>query len=290
MTSPLSDKGMTVAGALAEAILALAAAGIAEPRREARLLLSIVLGVDAAAILGNRDRLLRAKERGRFMALIARRAAHEPAARLLGRREFWSLDFALSPETLVPRPDSETVVEAVLAHIGERGAALRLLDLGTGSGCLLLALLSELPAASGVGIDIAPNAALTAQRNAVALGLADRARFVAGSWAAALAGRFDVVVVNPPYIPSKVIAELPPEVGLHDPHRALDGGSDGLDAYRALAPETVRLMRDGGLAAFEFGTGQAQPVAAIMRCAGLAIVEIRRDLAGIERCLVLGRG
>src|SRR5450432_1939637 len=171
MTSLVPDGKMTVARAHAEAILALAAAGIDEPRREARLLLSTVLGVDAAAILGNPDRLLPAEERARFAAIVARRAAHEPAARLLGRREFWSLDFALSPETLVPRPDSETVVEAVLAHIGERGAALRLLDLGTGTGCLLLALLSELPAASGVGIDIAPNAALTAQCNAVALGL-----------------------------------------------------------------------------------------------------------------------
>jgi release factor glutamine methyltransferase len=289
MTSLASDGGMTVGGALADAIPALAAASIDEPRREARLLLSAVLGVDAAAVLGNSDRGLRAEERARFEALIARRAAHEPAARLLGRREFWSLDFALSSETLVPRPDSETVIEAVLAHIGERGAPLRLLDLGTGSGCLLLALLSELPAASGIGVDIAPNAALTAQRNAVALGLADRADFVAGSWAAALAGRFDVIVVNPPYIPSKAIAGLAPEVGRHDPHRALDGGSDGLDSYRALAPEMVRLLREGGSAAFELGAGQARPVKAIMRRAGLAIVEIRRDLAGVERCLVLCR-
>jgi len=287
--SPAPDEGVTVAGALAGAIPALAAAGIEEPRREARLLLSTVLGVDGAALVGTPDRLLRAEERARLAALVARRAAHEPAARLLGRREFWSLDFALSSETLVPRPDSETVIEAVLAHIGGRRAPLRLLDLGTGSGCLLLALLSELPAASGIGIDIAPNAALTARRNAVALGLADRADFVAGSWAAALAGRFDVIVANPPYIPSKAIAGLPPEVGRHDPHRALDGGCDGLDSYRALAPEMVRLMRGDGLAAFELGAGQARAVAGIMRRAGLAIVEIRRDLADIERCLVLRR-
>jgi release factor glutamine methyltransferase len=289
MPSLASDEGITVGDALADAIPALAAACIDEPRREARLLLSVVLGVDAAAIIGNPDRLLQAEERARFATLVVRRAAHEPAARLFGRRQFWSLDFALSAETLVPRPDSETVVEAVLAHLGDRGAPLRLLDLGTGSGCLLLALLSELPAASGIGIDIAPNAALTARRNAVALGLGNRSDFIAGSWGTALAGRFDIVVANPPYIPSSAIAGLAPEVGRHDPHRALDGGCDGLTAYRALAPEAMCLVREGGLAAFELGVGQAQPVAAIMQGAGLAIVEIRRDLKGIERCLVLRR-
>jgi release factor glutamine methyltransferase len=289
MASAACGEGATVACALAEASRALAEAGIDEPRREARLLLSNVLGVDVAAILGRPDRLLRAEERARLAALVARRAAHEPVARLLGRREFWSLDFALSPATLVPRPDSETVVEAVLAHIGGGGAPRRLLDLGTGSGCLLLALLSELPAASGIGVDVAPDAASTARRNAVALGLADRAGFVAGSWAAAIAGRFDVVVVNPPYVPTGAIAALAPEVRRHDPLRALDGGAGGLDCYRALAPEMPRLMREGGLAAFELGAGQAQSVAAIMGSAGLEIVEIRRDLAGTERCLVLRR-
>jgi release factor glutamine methyltransferase len=280
----------TVADALAEAVRALAAAGIDEPRREARLLLSTVLGIDAAAILGNPDRGVPTAERARFAALVARRAAHEPASRLLGHREFWSLDFALSPETLVPRPDSETVIEAVLAHIGERGATLRLLDLGTGSGCLLLALLSELPAATGIGVDIAPEAALTARRNAVSLGLAGRAGFLAGAWSAAIAGKFDVIVANPPYIESGAIAGLAPEVAFHDPRRALDGGPDGLESYRALVPETARLLQKGGVAAFELGAGQAQPVAALMRCAGLVISEIRRDLAGTERCLVVRHG
>jgi len=290
MAGPSSGEGTTVGGALAEAIVALAAAGIDAPRREARLLLSAVLGVDAAVILGNPERLLLAVEQTPFAALVARRATHEPAARLLGRREFWSLEFALSPETMVPRPDSETVIDAVLANLAARDASLRLLDLGTGSGCLLLALLSELPAATGVGIDIAPNAALTARRNAMALGLADRADFVAGAWAAALAGGFDVIVANPPYIESRAIAGLPPEVGQHDPRRALDGGPDGLAAYRALAPEIGRLLRKTGVAALELGAGQAQPVAALMRRAGLVVVEFRRDLAGLERCLVLRLG
>jgi release factor glutamine methyltransferase len=289
MIAPARDDGITVGEALAEAISTLAAAGIDAPRREARLLLATVLGSDSGAVIGNPDRVLSAIERGRFSALVARRASREPAARLLGRREFWSLDFALSPATLVPRPDSETLVEAVLARIGARGAALRLLDFGTGSGCLLLALLSELPGASGIGVDIAPEAALTARRNAICLGLADRADFVAGTWGTGIIGEFDVIVANPPYVPSGTIALLAPEVALHDPRRALDGGPDGLDSYRVLAPETARLLRKGGFATFELGAGQAQPVLALMRQAGLATVEILRDLAGIERCLVVCR-
>jgi release factor glutamine methyltransferase len=288
MTAPARDEGATIGALLVEAIRTLAAAGIDAPRREARLLLATVLASDAGAIIGNPDRVISALERGRFSALVARRATREPAARLLGHREFWSLDFALSPATLVPRPDSETVIEAVLARIGARDAALRLLDLGTGSGCLLLALLSELPCASGIGVDIAPEAALTARRNAGALGLGARAAFLAGTWATGIVGQFDVIVANPPYIPSGTIAGLTPEVACHDPRRALDGGPDGLDCYRALAPETARLLRKGGVAAFEFGAGQAGPVAALMRDARLAVIDIRRDLAGIERCLLVG--
>ena len=287
LTSPKRSEGITVGAALAAAVTRLAAAGIEGPRREARLLLATTLAAEPAAILGHPERLLLAAEQARFAALIARRAAHEPAARLIGRREFWSLDFALSPETLVPRPDSESLVEAALAQIGNRGAPLRILDMGTGTGCLLLALLSELPAASGVGVDIAPHAVRTARCNAVALDFADRADFLAGSWAAAIDGRFDVILANPPYIPSAAIAVLATEVACHDPRRALDGGPDGLAAYRDLAPQTVRLLSRGGLAVFELGVGQGQAVAAIMRRAGLTVIEIRRDLAGIERCLVL---
>jgi release factor glutamine methyltransferase len=290
MTAPARGEEATIGALLAEAIRTLAAAGIDAPRREARLLLATVLASDAGAIIGNPDRVLSAVERGRFSALVARRAAREPAARLLGHREFWSLDFALSPATLVPRPDSETVIEAVLARIGARDAALRLLDFGTGSGCLLLALLSELPAAHGIGVDIAPEAALTARRNAISLGSADRADFVAGAWGTGIVGEFDVIVANPPYIPSGTIALLAPEVALHDPRHALDGGPDGLDCYRVLAPETARLLRKGGIAAFELGAGQAGPVAALMRDQRLAVIDIRRDLAGIERCLLVGHG
>jgi release factor glutamine methyltransferase len=280
----------TVAWSLAEATGLLASAGIEEPRREARLLLAAALAVDAAIILAHPDRVLERCERTRFAGLLARRAAREPTARVLGRREFWSLDFALVPETLVPRPDSETLVEAALANISDRGAALRLLDLGTGTGCLLLALLSELPASTGIGIDLVPNAAVMADRNAAALGLAGRSRFIAGSWGTAITGRFDVIVANPPYIASEAIAALAPEVAQYDPRLALDGGTDGLDSYRALAPDVVRLLSESGVAVVELGAGQAKPVAAIMRQAGLVIEKSYRDLAGIERCLVLRRG
>lgn len=290
MVSSPSGGATTVAAALADAAACFAAAGIADPRREARLLLATTLDVAPVAVLGNPDRKLPPAEQARFAVLIDRRAAHEPAARLIGRREFWSLDFALAPETLVPRPDSETVVEAALAHVADRAAPCRILDLGTGTGCLLLALLSELPFATGIGVDIAPNAARTARRNAVSLGLGSRVGFFAGTWAAAIAGRFDVILANPPYIPSGTIGGLAPEVSHHEPRQALDGGGDGLDCYRVLAPETARLLGEDGVAVFELGAGQAPAVAATMRSAGLAIVGFRRDLAGIERCLVLRKG
>ncbi len=287
MTSASREAAPTVAAMLGEAAARLAASGIDQPRQEARLLLAASIEADAATILSYPDRLLVEAERRRFDALVARRAAHEPAARLIGRREFWSLDFALAPETLVPRPDSETLVEAALVNIHDRGAPLRILDLGTGTGCLLLALLSELPAATGIGVDIAPNAAQTAQRNAMALGLAGRAGFFVGSWAEAIAGRFDVILTNPPYVSSTAIAALAPEVACYEPRRALDGGPDGLDAYRVLAPEMARLLGNGGFVACELGVGQAGSVTAIMRQVGLAIAEIHRDLAGIDRGLIL---
>jgi release factor glutamine methyltransferase len=280
----------TVASSLAEAAELLAAAGIEESRREARLLLAAALAIDIAVVLSHPERVLGRSERARFAELLARRAAREPTARVLGRREFWSLDFALAPETLVPRPDSETLVEAVLTNIGDRSAALRLLDLGTGTGCLLLALLSELPASTGIGIDLVPNAAAMARRNAAALGLAGRGRFIAGSWGTAITGRFDVIVANPPYIASEAIAALAPEVAQYDPRLALDGGTDGLDSYRALAPDVVRLLGESGVAVVELGADQARSVAAIMWQAGLVIEKICRDIAGIERCLVLRRG
>jgi release factor glutamine methyltransferase len=267
----------------------LASAGIAQARREARLLVALAAGVAPSTVLGWPERHLDAAAETRLAELAGRRAAREPYARLSGRRQFWSLDFALSPETLDPRPDSETLIEAALARLPDRRAALRLLDLGTGSGCLLLALLSEFDHAFGIGIDLLPGAAATARRNAASLGLADRSVFAVGRWGEALAGLMDVILANPPYICSELIDSLAPEVARYEPRVALDGGGDGLDAYRALAGETRRLLKRDGIAFFELGAGQGTAVATLMTEAGLTPEGIRRDLAGIERVLIVTR-
>jgi release factor glutamine methyltransferase len=276
--------------AVARAAATLAAAGIAEPRREARLVVALALGVEPGVVLGYPERLLDPDAVARLEALLARRQAREPYSRLRGRRHFWTLDLELSPETLDPRPDSETLVEAVLAAVPDRRAPLRLLDLGTGTGCLLLALLSELPNATGVGVDLVGGAAEVARRNAAAHGLGGRAFFLVGDWAQAVGGEVaDVVVANPPYIGSEEIDRLAPEVARHEPRIALDGGSDGLGAYRVLASELPRLMRSGGFAAVELGAGQRDPVARLMHAGGLAIEAARCDLSGVQRVLLMTR-
>lgn len=270
---------------LATAERTLRSAGVAEARLDAQLLLASVLGVDRASLYARGDRDLTAAERAAFEALIARRRDRVPVSRLLGRREFWSLEFAITDDVLDPRPDSETLIETALAGIPDRRAALRLADLGTGSGCLLLALLSELPAAFGVGIDRSPAAARVAARNAMALGLAGRAAFVVGDWLTASQGRFDLLVANPPYIADSEIGSLAPEVAGGDPRLALAGGADGLAAYRAIAPQAAAGLERGGRLVLECGAGQADAVADILVAAGFSGIEIRRDLGGIERCI-----
>ena len=278
-----------LATTLSSATTRLSAAGIPDPRREARLLLAMALGWDAARVLAYPESPLDAEAERRLEGLLARRARREPISRILGHREFWSLRFELSPSTLDPRPDSECLIEAALASLPERGRPYRVLDLGTGTGCLLLALLSELPQAWGLGVDRAGEAAATARRNAAALGLADRARFVIGDWATSITGDWHAILVNPPYIASGAISGLMPEVAQHEPRLALDGGKDGLGAYRGLLPQIARLLAPQGVAAIELGEGQAAAVASIATAAGLAIRGIRHDLAGIERCMTLGR-
>ena len=275
--------------ALADAAGRLGTAGVEGSRLEARLLLAHALGLAQEALLLDPDAPLPPEAAERFAVLLARRVAREPLALILGRREFWSLDFALSRDTLDPRPDSETLVAAALARIPDRAAPLRLLDLGTGTGCLLLALLSELPNASGAGLDIVPGAAALARRNAASMGLEARAFFVAGRWAAAIGGDIDVVLANPPYVPSAAIDGLAPEVARFEPRAALDGGGDGLRAYRELAPDLARLLRPGGFAVIELGAGQADAVAEIFAPQGLDQVARHRDLGGIERCLTVVR-
>jgi release factor glutamine methyltransferase len=282
-------RNASVGAAIDHAATALREAGIDEPRRRARALLATALDVSKAEIFAYPERLLNPDQQARVSAMLDRMHAREPLSRIIGRREFWGLEFLLSADTLDPRPESETVVETVLTRLPERDRPYRFLDLGTGTGCLLLALLSEYPRASGIGVDIAPRAAATARDNAERLGIGARARFVAGSWAAALAGRFDTVIANPPYIERSAIPALPPEVGHYDPIRALDGGLDGLAAYRAIVAELPRLLPQGGLFAAEIGRGQASAVTAILMRHGLCLDGITTDLAGIERCVIASR-
>jgi len=271
------------AEALRDGAAVLAAAGIERPRLEARLLLAHALGIEQEALL--RD--LRAPvEMALYAPLLARRAAREPLARITGRQEFWSLSFAVGPAALVPRADSETLLEAALALFPERGRVTSILDLGTGTGCLLLAALTEFPGAFGVGVDLAPDAARLAAGNAAALGLRDRAAFLVADWVAPLAGRFDLILGNPPYIETSVIPTLMPEVRWHEPLGALDGGADGLDAYRRIVPAIPDMLTPSGAAVLEVGRGQAGLVADMAARAGLAS-KARADLAGIPRAVIL---
>ena len=217
----------TLGEAVAAAAVDLASCGIADPRREARLLVALAAGLETAAVLTYPERALELPAEARLQDMVRRRRKREPVSRLIGQREFWSLEFEVGPATLDPRPDSETLVEAALGRIGDRGARLKILDLGTGTGCLLLALLSELPNAFGLGFDLAPEAVAVARRNAAANALESRAFFAVGDWGAAARGGFDVVLANPPYVPSAEIARLAPEVALWEPRLALDGGADG---------------------------------------------------------------
>ncbi len=276
----------TIAAALAMALPRLVAADIPDARREARLILALALGVDQAVILGYPERPVPDAVFDRFDKLVTRRAGHEPFSRLLGTREFWSLDFALSADTLDPRPDSETLIEAVLAEYPDRTAPLRIVDYGTGSGCLLLTLLSELPQATGLGIDLSVGAVETARRNAESLGLSGRASFCQGDWSQETQGPADVIVSNPPYIPSEEIARLAPEVAHFEPRLALDGGEDGLDAYRKLIPVAKERLSPLGIVFFEIGAGQTEDVTHLLTESGFRLKSVRRDLAGIERCLV----
>lgn len=269
----------------------LAAAGKESPELDARLLLAEAAGIDPQAPILHPARPLADEAGTRFEALLARRIAGEPVARILGRQEFWSLELEVGPATLVPRPETETVVEAALAMLpAAAGERPRIADLGTGTGAILLALLSELPAAFGVGTDLAPGALAVARRNAQRLGLAGRAAFVACDFGSALGATFDLVVSNPPYVTTATIAALDAEVRDHGPRLALDGGTDGLSAYRALARDLPRLLGPGGIAVLELGAGQEDAVAALLAEAGLGPhVPARRDLAGIARALVAVR-
>ena len=273
----------TIAETLRAGAGRLAAAGIDSPRLEARILLAHALGCSSEDLV--RDLTVRVSSPD-FAGLLARRTAREPLAFILGWREFWSLRFHVSPATLIPRPETETVVGTALTLSPNPLAPSRVLDLGTGTGCLLLAFLHERPGAFGIGTDRSAAAACVARRNARDLGLAPRSAFLCGDWANPVDGRFDLVLSNPPYIPSPDLATLMPEVARHEPRAALDGGLYGLTAYRAIIGALPRLLTPKGAAVLELGIGQCDAVAAIAAAAGFR-AEARPDLTGTARAMIL---
>ncbi len=286
MSNPL--KGHSIESARRLLAAQLRSAGLDEAELDVRILLGAVFDLDLTGLITQAARPLTEAEAMQLAAYAQRRIDGEPIARILGTREFWGLPLRLSEATLVPRPDTETVVERALELFREQRLSRppRIADIGTGSGAILLALLHEIPDAFGVGTDLSLTALRTARSNAAALGLADRAAFVACSYAAALAGPFDLIVSNPPYIPSAEIPKLDIEVRAHDPHLALDGGNDGYDAYRALIPQASERLLPGGALIVEAGQGQARTIETLMTAAALSADRPpKADLAGVPRAV-----
>ncbi|MCJ2141273.1 peptide chain release factor N(5)-glutamine methyltransferase [Methylobacterium sp. E-066] len=282
-----TSQGLSRREALRRSTALLGAGGIAEAAGDARFLMLGLFGLETRDLVLDGERLLGADEAKNLDAALARRLSGEPVARILGAWEFWGLPFRLAPETLVPRPDTEILVEAALAAVSDRGAPLRCLDLGTGSGCILVALLSELPHAFGIGLDRSLGALRMARHNADVNGIGNRAALVAGDWCDAVRGGFDLVVSNPPYIADGLIQHLDRDVRAHDPRAALAGGPDGLAAYRRILEgvRTNALLTPGGTLLFEIGYDQAEPVRNLARAAGFADRGLTRDLAGHDRVL-----
>jgi release factor glutamine methyltransferase len=277
----------SLAKAWAVAARLLRQGGIETPELDARLLLCHATGLSHEDYVGRGDAALPPEAAARFATSIDRRLRGEPVSRILGVREFYGRPFRLDASTLDPRPDTETLVEAALAVVGGTGSRqtpLRMLDLGTGTGCILITLLAELPRATGVGVDLSQAALQVAQENAKALGVGNRADFVASDWLEGLSGAFNLVVANPPYIPTAEVRGLRPEVG-HDPDTALDGGPDGLAAYRRIAPRLKGVLRPGGIVLFETGIDQAEAVRCLLVGSGLKPRDdwLWRDLGGRPR-------
>lgn len=266
-------------------------AGFENPRLDARLLAASVMGIDVARLFSHPEMLLTEAQSKVLEALTQRRLSHEPVSRILGFREFWSLEFQIDESTLDPRPDSETLIEAVLERIPDHAAPLSILDMGTGSGCLVLALLSELTAATGVGIDISAQALEMAAHNAKNLGLDKRVQFAKSNWFKEKpfdhAKRFDVIISNPPYISDDDILKLEPDVRSFDPIEALSGGQDGLRAYRELLADMARYRSSSGIIALEIGWKQAAAVEQIGASCGLKTKAIVKDIADRDRVLIL---
>jgi release factor glutamine methyltransferase len=269
---------------IAEAARQLAAAGVENARTEARLLYAHALGVRRDDTLSG-DLQPTPEQAAAFAVLVTRRAGREPLAYITGRKEFWSLDFAVGPGVLVPRPETETLIEEALRVVADRNAPLAIADLGTGSGALLIAALKQFPCAAGLGLDSSAEALAYARRNVFTHGLTERAKLRLDDWAAAPADSFDLVFCNPPYIASAAIPALDPEVARFEPRAALDGGPDGLSAYRALAALLPKMLKKGGRAILEIGAGQV--VEPLFQGSGLQLAGIAPDLGGIPRAVLL---
>jgi release factor glutamine methyltransferase len=287
----MSQASQTLRDALAAATATLRRAGVEDAGNDARRLLAAALGLSSAQVLASPETRLSTGHADRFAQFLNRRAAREPVSRILGEREFYGRTFKLSAATLDPRPDSETLIEVALGFVdgaGLRAAPLRILDVGTGTGCLLTTLLCELPDATGLGTDISETALRTASDNARRLGVADRATWRVADAFDGLDGPFDICVCNPPYIRTSVIADLDPEVRDFDPRAALDGGSDGLGMYRRMAPRLAALV-PSGWALFEVGYDQADAVADLLASAtgdrNSSRLSLHRDVAGMTRCV-----
>jgi len=290
-TVPGLKSGVSVSEALDYVAQSFRTSGIEEPDADARVLIGRALHVDRARLIAQSDRVLESREITVISALVTRRLRREPVSRILGQKEFWSLSISVTPDVLVPRPETETVVEAALDFVmrgGLRLEKLRILDIGTGSGALLVALLNELPNAAGTGTDVSSAALDVARTNAVRCRVDSRCDFVVCDIASGVEGPFDLIVSNPPYIAHDEIVTLAPEVRDYDPQVALDGGRDGLDAYRSIAGDAKRILAPGGRLFVELGVGQNEQVRVLFTEAGLSPGIPRSDLAGIPR--VLGAG
>ena len=279
----------TFTNAMEKAKNLLQLAGIHEPQREARLLLSYVTGLPMSRIFTNPDTELNSVEHKAFDGLVSRRLNHEPISHLLGTREFWSLNFLVGAQVLDPRPASETLVETAFKYFNDQNASFSVLDLGTGSGCLVLSVLSERPHAGGLGIDVSSAALGIARQNAILQSLSERVSFKYGDWAKNLYGEFDLILCNPPYIAAHEMNNLASGIINFEPSISLFGGVDGLSAYRKLSDDIAKLLSPKGIAIIECGQGQSESVNQILKKAGLTQIDTNKDISGITRCGVFSK-
>lgn len=255
---------------------------------DAELLLAHAIGKTREFVIGRPEYELSQEQQQNYLSMVERRKMQEPVAKIIGVKEFWGREFKVSCHTLDPRPDSETVVESVFELFPDKSQALRVVDFGTGSGCLLLTILAEYPNSLGLGVDIDNNTLDVARDNAFKLGLAKRSNFILNEWGEGVRDKFDLIISNPPYIKSSDIHDLAPEVSEYEPYVALDGGTDGLESYRLLLPQVRNLLSKNGKVVFEFGKGQEVEVKQIFESSGMRFIAFRNDLSGGARCILAG--